>query len=190
MDSSLNGEGAPVKFSPHNFLPGVLSNEPISTNHSPDTGAPSYECNNAGADTDPSSIRVRTAVQVDPETGEQIPVTTLIPLYNPVTGTASDASRGHVYAAGNVQSGHELNERDQLERDQLPEESVVWNGPPSGGRTAGKGVATSGSWNSANSPNNNGDGGPGSSASDSSSLSRRVRRSGRIRWLDTCRKSA
>ena len=57
-------------------------------------------------------VTVRTAVEVDVDSGSLRPVSTLVPLTNQTTGTRADLLRGNIYDPGNVRVGHEVSTLD------------------------------------------------------------------------------
>lgn len=116
VDSWLNSDTAPPEA--HDFLPGILSTEPVAPSYNPYTGSISFGYNfgfsGGNEDSEGGTFRVRTAVSVDSDNGGRVPVTTVVLNSNPVSGSNLDLLYGNVYDPSNIGVGHELNGLDRL----------------------------------------------------------------------------
>jgi len=168
VDSWLNSE--PVPPAPHDFLPGITTADPVAGSYDSTFGVSAYSYSMpvsgpSGAD---GSVRVRTAVSRDPETGEVTPVSTVVLSTNPVTGTNLDLLRGNVYDPNNVGVGQELNGLDRIAH----ESSITGQtyGPPApsgaGSSSGSNGFSQTGGSTGATRSGSDGDGIVGFEASE------------------------
>ena len=134
----LLGTYGPSGPSHHDFLPGITIADPVSGSYDLTFGvnAYSYSMPVSGSSGTDGSVRVRTAVSRDPETGDVTPVTTVVLSTNPVTGTNLDLLRGNVYDPNNVGVGQELNGLDRIARENSVAGQTYGPPAPSGGNSS------------------------------------------------------